>query len=390
MTRIRRMGAADIPRVAELVAETFGGPAERDAIRAQVSAAYHRCPQMRPEHCFVAEDGGRVVARWQLLDLELYLAGAVLRVGGAQGVLVEPGHRGRGLPRALLAAVSAEAVACGFDLTFGFAQRAAFYARAGAAPVMPDYRWRVPVAAIPALDADRFRPATAADAAALLAHYTRANSARSGAVARDLGYWPWMPRRAPETWIHPEGYFGCRLNADSLELREIAGAGPGFHAEALCKLAALARARGRAELSGELPPDLPLVAHARRFGSEEQRRWPRRAGALARLTALARPLDKLAPQLEARLAASPHAGERVLLAIECGGGRWEGALGRGRRERKLELPLSSAGLLALLFGARPAGVVACEERLALGDAERSLASALFPEGHPFTWLADRF
>ncbi len=390
MTVIRRMRAADVPQVVDLVAETFGKPEERDAMRALLSAAYESCPCMRPEHCVVAEDAGRIVGRGQVLDLPLFVGGAVVRGGGAQGVLVVPGHRNQGLPRAIVTFGFGLARDVGFDLFLGFSQRGAFYSRIGAVNAMPDYHWRVAAAGVPAAASERFREATAEDADFMLAHYTRENAQRSGAVARSRDYWPWIPRAAPQQRVHPDGYFGFRVNSDAIELREIAGAGASFHAEALSALARLAREHGKSEICGELPPDLPVVAHARRFGGEERRSWPRHAGALARLTALGPLLDKLAPQFEARIAASPYAEERVQLAIQCDGERWETQLGHGRRERKLELPLASASLIPLLFGTRPAAVALCEAGLALDAAELALAAALFPEGYPFTWLTDRF
>lgn len=390
MTVIRRMRAADAPQVAELVAQTFGSSEERDAMRALLCSAYESCPFMRPDHCLVAEEGGRLVGRWQLLDLPLHLGGAVVRAGGVQGVLVAPGSRGQGLPQAIVAQGLGAARDEGFELFFGFAQRGAFYSRLGGANAMPDYHWRVDARAVPAAASDRFRRATAADVDFMLSHYTRSNAERSGAIARTRDYWPWIPRAAPELRVHPEGYFGFRVNADAIELREIAGAGPGFDAEVLGALAQLAREHGVSEICGELPPDLPVVAHARRFGGEERRRWPRRSGALARPCAFGPLLDKLAPRLEARLATSRFADERVQLAIQCDGERWERALGSGRRERKLELPLASAFLVPLLFGARPAAVALCAAGLAPDAADAALAAALFPEGHPFTWLTDRF
>lgn len=390
MTVIRRMRAADAPEVAELVAEVFGKPEERDGMAALVRAAYESCPFMRPDHCMVGEQGGRIVARWQLLDLPLVVGAAVVRAGGVQGVLAAPGHRGEGLPQAIVAAGIGAAREEGFELYFGFAQRGGFYARLGGAVVMPEYSWRVAAKHVPPLEVDRFRDAQASDAEFMLSHYRRENAARSGAVARSLAYWPWTPRAAPRQLVHPDGYFGYRVNDDSIELREVAGSGVAFHAEVLRKLAALARELGKPDVFGELPPDLPVVALARAFGGGESRSWPRRRGALARPAALAPLLGKLAPVLEARLAASPHADQSLRLTIHWEAEHFELVLGGGRRERKLDWSLPTVQLLALLFGNRPAAVALAEAGIAAEEDELSLASALFPEGHPFTWLTDRF
>jgi GNAT superfamily N-acetyltransferase len=385
------MTERDVDAVADLTARVLGG-SDREEIRALARAAYLHCPFMRPELCWVAEEEGRIVLKGQLLDLEVRVAGVPVRVGGLQGVVAEPAYRGRGYPLRVYAEALPQALAHGFDLFLGFAQRGALFQRhAGGAPVMPDYELALDAAHVPPLGEDRFWPMGDGELDAMLEHYARANESRTGSLVRSAALWPWLVRRPPRVLLHPEGYLGWRAAEDAIEVRELGGASEAFYEEALRKLAALARERGLRRVRGHVPPDDPLVGRAARYGCEERVEYPRRAGCLARIARLRPLMQKLAPALEARLAASRLAGSRVHLALACEGENWGASLGpAGAEERKLDLALPVAALTQLLFGYLPARQVLFEHGVAVDANALELLDLLFPRGWPFMWHGDRF
>jgi GNAT superfamily N-acetyltransferase len=393
MLEIRTLREGDVDAVADLNARVFGkDEADREQIRTLTRAAHRGCPFVRPELCWVAEVDGRIVMQAQLLDLEVRLGSVAVRTGGLQGVVAEPGYRGRGYPLQMYAVGLPQALAHGFDLFLGFAQRGALYQRfGGGAPVMPDYELGLDVARVEGLAVDRFWPMGEPDLDAMLEHYARANAGRSGSLVRTRELWPWLVRRPPRVLMHPEGYLGYRLAEDAVEVRELGGSGEAFYDEALRKLAALARERGLRRVRGHVPPDDPLVARAAAYGCEHRVTYSRRSGCLARVARAGPLLERLVPELEARLARSPLAGARVQLAIDCDGERWARSLGPpGGAERHAKLSLPAGALTQLLFGTLPPRQVLFDHGAAADPSGLEALEALFPRGWPFMWHGDRF
>jgi predicted N-acetyltransferase YhbS len=392
MLEIRTLRESDIDAVADLNARVFGKERDRDEIRAMTRAAHLRCPFVRPELCWVAEVDGRIVMQAQLLDLEIRLGGVAVRMGGLQGVVAEPEYRGRGYPLQMYAVGLPQALAHGFDLFLGFAQRGAIYQRfGGGAPVMPDCELGLDAARVPPLARDRFEPMREADLDAMLDHYARANARRTGSLVRSRELWPWLVRRPPLVLMHPEGYLGYRFAEDAVEVRELGGSSEAFYEEALRKLAALARERGLRRVRGHVPPDDPLVARAAACGCEHRAIYARRSGCLARVARGAPLLDKLVPELEARLQGSALAGARVHLSVDCEGERWARSLGPAAgAERPVKLSLPAGPLTQLLFGYLPPRQVLFDAGVSADPASLEALDVLFPRGWPFMWHGDRF
>ncbi len=392
MLEIRTLRESDVDAVADLNARVFGKEGDRDEIRELTRAAHRHCPFVRPELCWVAEVDGRIVMQAQLLDLEVRLAGAVVRTGGLQGVVAEPEYRGRGFPLQMYAVGLPQALALGFELFLGFAQRGALYQRfGGGAPVMPDFELGLDVAGVEKLARDRFEPMKEPDLDAMLAHYARANARRSGSLVRTRELWPWLVRRPPLVLMHPEGYLGYRFAEDAVEVRELGGSSEAFYDESLRKLAALARERGLRLVRGHVPPDDPLVARAAVAGCEHRAIFARRSGCLARVARAAPLLEKLAPELEARLRGSALVGARLHLSIDCEGERWSRSLGpAGGAERHVKLSLPAGALTQLLFGYLPPRQVLFAHGVSADPASLEALEVLFPRGWPFMWHGDRF
>lgn len=396
MTQVRSIDPDDIPAVAELTARVFGDEASFEGYRAITLAALRDCPFMKPEHCWVAEDNGRIVAKWQGLDLRTRIGRAELRTAGIQAVVSDPADRGKGYPQLIVRELLQRGVQLDFDLFLGFAQRGAFYHRLGAVASMPEYWWRVIASRVPKLTRDPFTPFQDSDVPSLLRHYDAHSASRPGSMVRSESYWPWMVRKPEHILMHPDGYCGYRVlhegkDSDRVELREIAGHGEAFHAAALSKLAAIARDKGIKHVAGHVPPDHPIVRMSVLFGAKVDIDYPTRSGAFAMLANFETFAHKLAPELDARWSRSELGSSRLLLELQCGGVTTQLALGPASGpERNAQLALSPTGFLHLSFGYRDPRAVVHQEPLTPQPPDAAVLDVLFPLAYAHMWHTDRF
>lgn len=84
-----------------------------------------------PEHMWVAEDSGEVVATCYLLPFRQWVRGVPLRCAGVGGVAVSVTHRRRGLAARMLGEALVDARANGVEASALFPFRAGFYQRLG-------------------------------------------------------------------------------------------------------------------------------------------------------------------------------------------------------------------------------------------------------------------
>ncbi|MCH2187727.1 GNAT family N-acetyltransferase, partial [Myxococcota bacterium] len=75
MAIVRIMRPEDIDAVSDLTARVFGDPDDHKATSSLLQRAYRECPFMPPELCWVGEEAGAVVVKWQILDLTMRVAG---------------------------------------------------------------------------------------------------------------------------------------------------------------------------------------------------------------------------------------------------------------------------------------------------------------------------
>ena len=347
--------------------------------------------------CWIAEEEGQVLAKWQILDFVIRVAGVDIRAGGVQAVVAEPSQRGRGPALGIVPATYAEVVADGFDIVFGFAQRGAFYERLGGAVVMANYTLRVERRRIPRLRTDPFStlvPHTESDVERVFDYYGRSNAERTGSMVRTVKHWGWMPRRPTNILIAPDGYVGYRMQPDAVEIREIAGDTVEFYDTALRRLGAIAEAAGVDEVRGPVPIDHPFAEVCASYGSNVKVEYPAHSGGMAMIVNVESFVRKLAPAFERRLAESRFRDTHVQFSLRCDDAELMVDLNpSGPNERKLELALSRSALLRLAFGYLSVETVLATESIAsrsLGDDGLRVLEVLFPKGHPFMWEPDRF
>lgn len=395
MTVVRRLRRDEIDQVADLTARVFASGDEVEPMRALMRAAYETCPYMPPELCWVAEEEGRIVAKWQALDFEMWVSGTPVRTAGIQGVVAEPDANHKGYAKLIAECAIGEVRDAGFDMVFGFAQRGGFYTKLGGVPLCADYMLELDARQIAPLREDPFRLATDDDLPELIRTYNESNRHTSGPLVRTEALWPWLVRRPAEMHLCDAGYVGVTRFDDRLEIREVAGSGPTFHAAAVRKLGSIAREAGLRRICGAVPADHDFVAAAAPHGGTLTTTFSKRSGCLGMPLAPLRLIGRLTDALGARLRASTEAGIGIDLGIESGGERARFGLNEGAPStRKIDVVLSPGSLLQLAMGYRSASDLLSEqaEQQTAPPSARDVAllDVVFPRSHPFMWHTDRY
>ena len=187
---IRTAAAGDVDAILDLLTHY-------DLPRAHFEPLYRDDPTYRPEHSWVVDDGGRLVAHLRVYERSLRLCGGVVRMGGIGNVVTDREARGRGFARLLLERVCEQLdVEHAVSLLWTHAPR--LYAAHGWHPlpqhvVVAQMRRdadAAPLQTVPGSEDD------IADSESLL---ERADSARSGTMPRSA-----PARLAQRAWLHED------------------------------------------------------------------------------------------------------------------------------------------------------------------------------------------
>jgi predicted acetyltransferase len=311
---------AERAQVSRWAAEAFG-PHEVESGMRFWTEMLPREPGYGPERQRVVEADGQLVSHLRIVDREMQVGLATLRMGGISGLVTPPEQRGRGYACALMEDTVDYLAAQGFDLTC-LDGAPGFYQRFGYATVMPHRQVRVCVAEALALSSPlTVRPLLLSDGPALAPLYERCWRGRVGALVRDEAIWRWQL----ETW--PRGCValdaGGRVRGYAVYgnrddwVAEAAAADSDAVTALLHHLARRAQEAHKEAVCINLPADVPLVRLARTLCSVEivERTRPG-AGWQARLLNVASAFARLEPELSARLARSTQPGWRGRLRLE--------------------------------------------------------------------------
>ena len=396
MATVRLMTPDDIDAVSDLTARVFGDPEDYETTAGILKSAYRECPFMPPDLCWVGEDAGRIVVKWQILDLEMLVAGVPIRMGGIQAVAAEPDANHKGYAKKVALAALPQIKDRGFDFVLGFAKRGAFYRRLGAVVVAAEHEIEIEVAGIPRLRDDIFRPwVEQQDLDTVIQMYNQFQSTATGPLVRSTELWPWLLRRTHTIFICPEGYIGIIESPGEIEVREVIGQGQAFHEAALRKLGEIARERGLRRIRAVLPPDHPLVHCMMAYGFKMQTDYSRKAGCIGLALAPVRLIERLQEVLDSRLAHSAHSDTSVELSLQGPEERARMRLNEsGQSLKKISLTMSSGALLQLALGHLSIATILEQDSSASlepADTETlEIISTIFPLGHPFMPHADRY
>ena len=400
MLSVRRRSAAEMGTAARFTAQVFA-PHDVEATCSMLRLAYESCPFMPIDQVWLMEDDGRPVLQWQMLEFAVRIGCAQVRAAGLFAVTANADEVAKHPPHSLEQLGRPIPAAEGFDIMLGFARKGQpFTQLRGAVPLGAEYFWSM---AVPKerVRMRGFSRATAAHVPTLVELSNAANCGRPISLVRTAEMWPWLQRKPPEIWLGDGGYVGVRDGPGTLEVCEVAGYSAVFYEQALAALVALAQERGRARLTGSLPPDHPVVQLSLHHGADLSTRFERNAGSFAALTRPRALMEKIQPELQRRWCAT-HPDCALQLRVHCADGEQGDAPmfvlqlnSAAHAHAELDLHVDSGTLLQLCVGYAPPQQTLRYGRgkvqTTAGEVPDSLAlAALFPQQHPFIAHTDRW
>jgi predicted acetyltransferase len=349
--------------------------------------------------------GDEAVSRLMVWDLEMWLLGERVRVGGIGGVHTDREHRNKGYMRRLMqdTVEYMTGLEQHFSMLFGISD---FYNKFGFLPCLPEHRAEMATrdaerAAEEALPG-RFRPMEDGDHAFVVALYNEENRLRPAAIVRDEEHFHGFPKgsgwrtKAVPTILEDEagrvlGYMVCDEGRTDVTVVELNARDDGHFASMLAELARLAVERRCGQIEFRMPPDHAFMRFARRFGLHAQADYPRMGGGMMRVLNQEPAFEVLRAAMERRFAETGLGDESVALTIETDLG--ESALRFGDGEGgtvRGAVRLDQGRLAQVMVGYRAARDVLSDPGVENeGEAER-LLETLFGGRLPYVWQSDRF
>jgi N-acetylglutamate synthase-like GNAT family acetyltransferase len=380
-TVIRRARDEDVDRILDLLAHY-------DVPRSYFEPFYLRDPSYRPEHSWVADQEGRLVAHLRVYDRRVRAGEARLRIAGVGNVITAPDQRGRGHAGRLLDVMLKEIPAEGFAYSLLRAYQSVLYERYGWAPIDQDLMRMT----LPPTDAGSITPFTDADLPDVMRLYDETNAGRSGTTIRSPEYW-----RSQLEWLREDrdgfllsrtedgalaGYVRSRAEETDVEILELGlRAGDAETGRALLSAAAI---RGGGRLRAYFPASLKTL-----FGPGEAK-IKTEFGLMGRVMDLAALVAAMEPVWLQRVRQSDGRGGSLHLATSAGRAEVQvsdsGVRIDEREDNHAVDTLGEGDLAHLLFrGFDAVG----EERLGARE-DASLLRTLFPAQDFVVWRAGAF
>lgn len=193
MTRLRRLGLADLDTVARFQAVSFGRPDDEEEGRARLRGF------LEAGDVWGLAEEDRLLATARLGVADHWFGGRRVPCQHVSSVAVPPEHRGRGVASALMREVLERGVADGAALSVLFPATTALYRRLGYELAGSFTRFRVDARRVPAIGLP-LRPAVEDDWPAIRACAEAAGSAMNGPAVRDERGWQRL-RAAPYAYV---------------------------------------------------------------------------------------------------------------------------------------------------------------------------------------------
>lgn len=346
------------------------------------------------------------VACWLwVIDYQMHIGSAQVRMAGIGGVETVREHRMKGYMRVLFEDTVQYMTAEGYDVSvlFGIPN---FYTKFGYAVCLPTFKQIVQTR-----DAEEAKPRTrikpvaleSADMGALCALYNAHNAQRTGALVRFPEWFTHFPKGT--WWGRPAEAIALKDRAGKLlayaaydkadqvvNVVEVEAVDDGLFPALLYAFAEQAIEKRCSEINLYHPPDHPFAEYVQRFGCTWETECPKWGGGMMRTMNIRTLFDKIRPELERRLARRANGS----LALKTDIGTvvlqfQDGRLSLGSDgEVEATLEISQDKLMQMLAGYRSTrDVINSPGGKMRGDALPWL-DALFPKGHPYVWLADHF
>ncbi|MEJ5308393.1 MAG: GNAT family N-acetyltransferase [Anaerolineae bacterium] len=352
-----------------------------------------------------------------VIDFTMRVGTTVVRMAGIGGVHTEREHRMKGYMRHLFEDTVHYMIAEGYDISMLFGIEN-FYTKFGYAAGLASFECKVKtrdaeVAGEQAGGTYITRPIGEADMPAVLDLYNANNAMRVCSVVRapedftkfEKGTW-YGTRPDTQLWEDANGkllayavwdHFDKAVKVAEVEVRDDAALPCNDLFPALLSFFAAQAVEKRCEdVQLFIPPDHPFAEYVQRFGAEWMVTYPRYGSGMLRLLNQQPFFEKLAPELERRLALAHSAGYTGTLTFQTDLGTLALIINRGsiavtgKASDGLRLELSQDKLTQLVIGYRSARDVLNDPQVTAHGDVLPLLNALFPQGQPYIWVADHF
>jgi len=352
-----------------------------------------------------------------VIEYAMRVGTAVVRMAGIGDVHTHWQHRKKGYMRHLYEDTVHYMSTEGYDISMLFGIEN-FYTKFGYAAGLTGFECKVKTrdAEVAAANAPAgscmTRPIGEADMTAVLDLYNANNAARVCSVVRTLedfpefhkGTWYGTP---PDTqlWEDANGKLLAYAIWDrydkAMKVAEVEACDDALFPTLLSFFAAQAVDKRCEDVQLFIPPDHPFAEYAQRFGAEWKVTYPRYGSGMLRLLNQQPFFEKIAPELERRLAQECHAlsrsaGYTGALTLQTDLGTLALIINQGNitvadgAREGLRLELSQDKLTQLVIGYRSARDVLNDPQVAARGDVLPLLNILFPKETPYVWVADHF
>lgn len=352
---------------------------------------------------------GEVVSRLWLLDRQMRVGSATVRMAGIGGVRTEDEHRGKGYMRALMEDTLVYMREQGYDVSVLFGIPG-FYDKFGYAACLLNSRIVVQTRDAESARAGSgsfaVRPIVETDMHAIIDLYNRNNALRTCSIVRASHQFTGFRRgtswRVPAEALIVEdaarqawGYAVLDRSDRSVTVIEVEGTDEQVFPALLYEFARKAVVRRCGEITLHLPPDHPFAEHAQGYGCECTILYPRNSYGMMRIINQETLFRKLSPELERRHAAGkpPHALD-LTIVTDIGTTALRRSAGtliiQSHRGTGAMVEMPQDKLIQLIAGFRRARDVLNDPRASATGSVVDVLDALFPKGQPYVWHTDSF
>ncbi|RKY67443.1 MAG: hypothetical protein DRP97_07425 [Candidatus Latescibacterota bacterium] len=351
-----------------------------------------------------------VVAFLTVIDYQMRIGSAQVRMGGIGGVETKKMHRKKGYMRMLMEDTVAYMKHEGYDVSmlFGISN---FYTKFGYAVCLPSHTCTVSTrdAEEAKKDAGAYpiRNLEKGDMDSVLAFYNENNHGRTCSIIRTKEHFPEFRKgsrygQPPDHFVIEDDHKALlayavfdkseqEVNVVEVETRE-----DRLFPALLYEFAKMAIKRRCGHLTLYLPPDHPFTEFVHGYGCECIARYPKNGGGMMRIIDQKSLFEKITGELGRRIADSKFGDFSGSLSIRTDVANTSFEIRDGllnissgqKSEHFLDLPQTT--LMQLIAGHRTVRDVLSDPDVEISRGLEPLLRVLFPVTVPYVWLADHF
>ncbi len=351
-----------------------------------------------------------VVSSLVVIDYQIRIGSAEVRMGGIGDVETKEKHRKKGYMRRLMEDAVEYIKNEGYDVSmlFGIPN---FYTKFGYAVCLPEYK--LTLSTRDAEDAKnnaenyKIRKIRKKDIDSVFGLYDENNQNRVCSLIRTKKYFSGFPRgsrdeQQADAFLVKDSnkefvaYAAFDKSKEEVNIVEVESIADRAYPALLYEFAKMAVKRRCGHITLFMPPDHPFAEFCSRYGSQLTAQYPKNGGGVMRMINQKTLFEKIKKELERRISGSKFKAcsdsleirtdmENITLKI-C-----DGTLNI-YSEEKVEnfLTLSQAKLIQLIVGYRSVRDILNDSEVEIGGDIEPLLGVLFPKTSPYVWLADHF